>query len=230
MYLSIGNNRCCDIIRKKDIIGPQGAQGNYGPIGEIGLTGPTGFTGPQGNTGLCYRGYKGNDGLAGPQGGLTGPQGSIGPIGPTGPGGSTGISFSITTTGSTSYTSYFDLTGLPGNSGPYNINLSANDYAISWSIYESWYDPSNNFAVRFNDGTYIYPYVFSTTLNSTQNSPAVLNTNNSSITFGSGNDLFSSSGITSYSVELIQSTNNITGVTIPSGSSINFSITFTPIS
>jgi hypothetical protein len=230
MYL--GKDRCCRLPVKKDIIGPQGAQGNNGPIGEIGLTGNFGPLGPQGATGLCYRGYKGPPGLVGAPGGSTGSQGAPGPAGTTGPNGATGINFSFTTNGSTSYSSSFiDLTSL-GSPYPNNsIYLPNNNYAINWSIYESWLDPTGNFAVGFNDGaTSYYPYVFTANYPSNlgiTSSPAVLNINNSK-TFCSGNDYIAFPGSTAYNIELIQSTNSVTPITIPSDSTVNFSITFVP--
>jgi len=234
MNLNLGRDRCCTLPFKRDIIGSQGDQGNFGQLGEIGLTGSTGATGFQGATGLCYRGYKGPQGARGNQGGPTGPQGAIGPVGTTGPGESSSLNFSFTTQELTTYYSdYTDLTAFPGASPSYNIYLSNNTYAISWSIYESWSDPYCNFAVRFKDSfnNYHYPYVFRANFPDPPgylNTPCVLNTD-SSKTFGSGNDLFISTINTNYSIELIQKTNG-SRIFIPSDSTVNFSITFVPMS
>ena len=229
MNLNLGRDRCCTLPFKRDIIGPQGPQGNFGPIGGIGHTGNFGALGPQGATGLCYRGYKGNPGLVGAQGGITGTQGAPGPPGTTGPNGSTGINFYFNIAGATSYNSSpVNLTSF-GTPNPSNqIYLGQTGFAVKWSVFETWSDPSTNFGVVLNNGvTNHYPKVY-TSNPSGSTAYAVLNYNGNN-TLGSGNDILdlTSVGATTYSINLYQYTNFGT-VNINAGATANFSISFIP--
>lgn len=224
MNLNLGRDRCCILPFKKDIVGSQGPQGFFGPIGKIGSTGYTGVTGSQGSTGLCYKGYKGPQGSQGYPGGITGPQG---PIGPSGniitTSNSLNCNFSFTTNGLASYDlNYVDLTSFATSSITNVLTpLIAKNYSIYWTIFESWTDPNTNFAVRFNNGSYFYPTVF------TLVTPSVLHTNGSKL-YGIGHDIIYLNN-TSYTIELIQWTTSGNIINIPN-KTINFSITIVPMS
>lgn len=224
MNLNLGRDRCCTLPFKRDIIGIQGDQGNFGQLGEIGLTGSTGATGFQGATGLCYRGYKGPQGSQGNPGGLTGPIGYPGPSGPIVPlSNSLNCNFSFITNEFASYDLFpKDLTSFAIS--PISNVLTptlANTYAINWTIFSSWTDPNANFAVRFNNGSYSYPTVF------TLVTPSILNTDGSNL-YGIGNDIIYLSN-SSYNIELIQWTTSGNTIHIPN-KTIKFSITLVPMS
>lgn len=224
MNLNLGRDRCCTIPFKRDIVGIQGDQGNFGQLGEIGLTGSTGATGFQGATGLCYRGYKGSQGPQGNPGGLIGPLGQPGPRGIIVPSSnSLNCNFSFITNEFASYDLVpIDLTSFAIS--PISNVLTpilATTYAIHWTIFGSWTDPNSNFAVRFNNGAYSYPNIF------TDLTPSVLHTNGT-ILYGFGNDIITLTN-TSYTIELIHWSTS--GYTVDiSNKTINFSITLVPMS
>jgi len=233
MNLNLGRDRCCTLPVKRDINGPQGSQGNFGQLGEIGLTGSTGVTGFTGATGLCYRGYKGPQGLQGYQGGPTGPQGAIGPTGSIVPStNSINCNFSFTTNESASYDlNPVDLTNFATSPISNTITpILATNYSINWTIFESWTDPNTNFAVRFNNGAYSYPIIFSADYpisSGFNNTPCVIYTNGTNL-YGIGNDFINLTN-SFYNIELIQWTTSGNTINIPN-KTVNFSITFVPMS
>ncbi len=226
--MNLGSKRCCINNLIKGNTGAQGAIGLQGSIGEIGVTGTTGNTGSTGDTGLCYRGRQGPQGSVGEQGGTTGNTGAIGPVGISGTVEAINSNFTFTTNSSATYsnTGYTDLTIFaisPIISNSVNF-LSTGTFSINWEINENWIDSENKFYVRLNGlgpgPGYLYPTVFNNT------NPCVLYSSNK--IFGTGNDVITISNAGIYSIELLQSTNSINTVAIPS-KTINFSITFIKI-
>ena len=225
MYL--GSNRCCNVPVQKSIIGPQGAQGQAGPIGPMGITGSLGALGITGATGICYRGYKGPQGAIGPTGGIRGATGAPGPVGPTGPtpNNQKYKQFSFTISNGVSYTTDTYLNTNSSSSLDNTITLQSGTYAISWTVNETWVDPNNQFFISFteqDDESIHVPNLYKSA------NPYVLYANNNK-SYGIGNDVINFSGSHTYTINLIQS--NSKGNTIGiSGQTVNFSITFIPLS
>jgi|LauGreDrversion4_2_1035121.scaffolds.fasta_scaffold101554_2 hypothetical protein len=221
--MNLGSQRCCVNSVIKGSTGPQGPIGSYGPIGEIGVSGTTGSTGPIGATGLCYRGRRGPQGQLGEQGGLTGNAGPIGPTGSFGTELSINRHFTFTTSLGASYNNinYTDLTSLSSVHVINNVILTNGSYSISWEISEGWSDLENNFYIRLihTSSLNIYhPEVFNHT------SPCVLYSDINQIT-GIGNDVIMTIPSGNYNIELMQSTNSTSSISI-SLKTIRFSITF----
>lgn len=229
--MNLGSNRCCVNSLNTNIVGPQGAIGHFGPIGVIGNTGFTGSKGFIGATGLCYRGYKGDPGPRGLQGGPTGPTGAVGPVGLSGTVSSAlNINFTINTNSGSSYdnTTFTILNNLH-NPGPLadTITLPSGDYALSWEIIENWSDNENKVFIRFKDtiNNYVYPYVN----NSSNTTYVVLKTDINTKMSGIQNDFISITNSLDYKVEILQSTNSITPVSIPN-KTIQFNLTLVKLS
>ena len=233
--MNLGSNRCCVNSLNTNIVGPQGAIGHFGPIGVIGNTGFTGSKGFIGATGLCYRGYKGDPGPRGLQGGPTGPTGAVGPVGPSGTASSAlNINFTINTNSGSSYnnTTFTTLNSLH-NPGVLvdTITLPIGDYALSWEIIENWSDNENKVFIQFVNvngatTTTIYPYVNDKNINTY----VVLKTDTiQSKLSGIQNDFISITNLLDYKVEILQSTNSITPVSIPN-KTIQFNLTLVKLS
>jgi hypothetical protein len=229
MYL--GSNRCCNLPVNKIVLGNPGEDGMAGPIGPIGDTGYHGKLGPIGPTGLCYRGYKGPSGSIGAQGGLTG---DTGPAGPTGPidliSEQTNKHFSFLIDSNVSYQNTY--INLISNANPslniieYAILLDSIKYAINWEIYCSWVDSNNKFFISFtkNNSSEVFPHVFKLL------HPAVLNSHDNLNVIGNDLlDLSSESGQNIFTIGLWIANESTENINI-SGKTVNFSITFVPIS
>ena len=192
--------------------GSQGAQGLRGLGGATGPAGPqgsTGSTGARGPQGYCCVGAQG---AQGPQGFIGSGGGAQGPTGPTGPAGTgytinaTAVDYLTLTNDFSSPAYTFTFSGLP---------VSSTSYALSWGISEGFSDSTNQFCITFSDGTTEYqPIIYN------KNNPCYLNTNGTN-TSGSGNDVIILNGLTSYTVNIYQtSVSNI-------GSQPSFTISVT---
>lgn len=186
--------------------GSQGPQGYIGPQGATGPTGIIGHTGPQGAQGPQGACCVGATGAQGPQG-ATGIGG--GPVGPPGPQGSPGTGYTINTkTNSlstiltiqpnlTNPAASFAFSGLPGS--------GATNWALSWSISEIINDPSNKIYINFTDGVNTYnPFIYNSS------NPAYLNATNINTT-GSFNDVITLGTVSSYTVNVYQSSSDYPG-------------------
>jgi hypothetical protein len=189
--------------------GSRGPQGYNGPIGATGPTGIIGRTGPQGELGPQGACCVGAQGSQGPQGFSGAGGGPVGPAGPQGPPG-TGYTINTTITNSdltiqddlTTPAASFAFSGLP-------ISGSTN-WALSWSISELFYDPSNQIYINFTDGVNTYnPFIYNSS------NPAYLNATGSnatgSNTTGSFNDVIGLGTASSYTVNVYQTSVDFEG-------------------